>query len=164
MDSDEGGPAPFWGAPEPITIREAISTTAPLPPSVQTGRPHVDMSFEQAIRTCLQLKYFQFDGRASRSEYWWFFLFSLIVLQVAAVLDAVTGLFIFYLTAALVLMIPTLSVCVRRFHDFDRSGWWILIILIPFIGSLVVLIWTVSEGNPFPNQYGTIPTNTPGDG
>ena len=122
------------------------------------------MSFEKAIRTCLQLKYFQFDGRASRSEYWWFFLFSLIVLQVAAVLDAVTGLFIFYLTAALVLMIPTLSVRVRRFHDFDRSGWWILIILIPFIGSLVVLIWTVSEGNPFPNQYGTIPTNTPGDG
>ena len=164
MDSDEGGPAPFWGAPEPITIREAISTTAPLPPSVQTGRPHVAMSFEQAIRTCLQLKYFQFDGRAARSEYWSFFLFSLIVLQVAAVLDAVTGLFIFYLTAALVLMIPTLSVCVRRFHDFDRSGWWILIILIPFIGSLVVLIWTVSEGNPFPNQYGTIPTNTPGDG
>ena len=53
MDSDEGGPAPFWGAPEPITIREAISTTAPLPPSVQTGRPHVAMSFEQAIRTCL---------------------------------------------------------------------------------------------------------------
>ena len=164
MDSDEGGPAPFWGAPEPITIREAISTTAPLPPSVPTGRPHVARSFEQAMRTCLQLKYFQFDGRASRSEYWWFFLFSLIVLQVAAVLDAVTGLFIFYLTAALVLMIPTLSVCVRRFHDFDRSGWWILIILIPFIGSLVVLIWTVSEGNPFPNQYGTIPPNTPGDG
>ena len=164
MDPDEGGPAPFWGAPEPITIREAISTTAPLPPSVQTGRPHVAMSFEQAIRTCLQLKYFQFDGRASRSEYWWFFLFSLIVLQVAAVLDAVTGLFIFYLTAALVLMIPTLSVCVRRFHDFGMSGWWILIVLIPIIGSLVVLIWTASEGNPFPNQYGTIPTNTPGDG
>ena len=163
MDSDEGASTPFWGAPEPITIREAISTTAPLPPSVQTGRPHVAMSFEQAIRTCLQLKYFQFDGRASRSEYWWFFLFSLIVLQVAAVLDAVTGLFIFYLTAALVLMIPTLSVCVRRFHDFGMSGWWILIVLIPIIGSLVVLIWTVSEGNPFPNQYGTIPTNTPSD-
>ena len=90
------------------------------------------------------------------------FLFSFIVLQVAAVLDAVTGLFIFYLTAALALMIPSLSVCVRRFHDFDRSGWWwILIVLIPFIGSLVVLIWTVSEGNPFPNQYGTIPTNVP---
>ena len=160
MDSDEGASTPFWGAPEPITIREAISTTAPLPPSVQTGRPHVAMSFEQAIRTCLQLKYFQFEGRASRSEYWWFFLFSLHCSAGCCGPGRRDGV-VHLLTAALALMIPSLSVCVRRFHDFDRSGWWILIVLIPFIGSLVVLIWTVSEGNPFPNQYGTIPTNVP---
>jgi uncharacterized membrane protein YhaH (DUF805 family) len=160
MSSDVEPQTPFWGTPEPITIREAISITAPLPPSVQTGRPRVVMSFEHAIRTCLQLKYLQFNGRASRSEYWWFFLFSFLALQAAAVLDAVVGVFIFYFATVLLLALPTLSACVRRLHDLDRSGWWILIVLIPFIGSLILLIWTVSEGNPFPNQYGTIPTNT----
>jgi len=160
MSSDVDPQTPFWGTPEPITIREAISITAPLPPSVQTGRPRVVMSFEHAIRTCLQLKYLQFNGRASRSEYWWFFLFSFLALQAAAVLDAVVGVFIFYFATVLLLALPTLSACVRRLHDLDRSGWWILIVLIPFIGSLILLIWTVSEGNPFPNQYGTIPTNT----
>lgn len=159
MSSDDDPQTPFWEAPEPITIREAISTTAPLPPSVQTGRPRLTMSFQHAIRTCLQHKYLQFNGRASRSEYWWFFLFSFLALQAAAVLDAAIGVLLFYFATALILALPTLSVCVRRLHDLDRSGWWILIVLIPFIGSLILLIWTVSEGNPFPNQYGTIPTN-----
>ncbi len=159
MSSEEGAPTPFWGAPEPITIREAITSTASLPSSVQTGWPDRAMSFEDAIRTCLQLKYLQFDGRASRSEFWWFFLFTFCVFQGAVVVDVMTGLPIFYLTAVTVLTLPSIAVCVRRFHDIDRSGWWIFIVLFPFIGSLIVLIWTVSQGNPFPNQYGTIPTN-----
>ncbi len=104
--------------------------------------------------------YVGFSGRARRTEYWMFFLFHLIVVVVLSVLDRL----IFqdelgYLTPAYVLLtfIPSLAVTVRRLHDTGRSGWWYLISLVPLVGGIVLLVFTVSEGNTGPNAYGDDP-------
>ena len=109
-------------------------------------------------------KYAVFSGRARRMEYWYFFLFSLIISIVLAVVDGVTGS---YSAAAgvgllggiyaLAVLIPGLAVSVRRLHDTGRSGWWLLIALIPVIGAIVLLVFMVLEGKPGTNQYGSNP-------
>jgi uncharacterized membrane protein YhaH (DUF805 family) len=106
------------------------------------------MNYFTAIKTCLT-KYATFNGRASRSEYWWFILFNAIVQTLAAAISqdifAIVGL---------ALLLPVLAVTVRRLHDLDHSGWWYLIIFLPAIGILVLLFWMVTEGTNGPNQYG----------
>jgi uncharacterized membrane protein YhaH (DUF805 family) len=123
------------------------------------------MSFTTAIRSVLS-QYAGFGGRARRAEYWWFALFTLIVGIAASVLDSalgtdfrgdVTSSGIFGLTANLVLLVPSLAVAVRRLHDTDRSGWWILIALIPLIGVIVLLVFLVQAGTPYQNRYGPSP-------
>jgi uncharacterized membrane protein YhaH (DUF805 family) len=109
-------------------------------------------------------KYAVFSGRARRMEYWYFFLFSLIISIVLAVVDGVTGS---YSAAAgvgllggiyaLAVLIPGLAVSIRRLHDTGRSGWWLLIALIPVIGAIVLLVFMVLEGRPGTNQYGSNP-------
>lgn len=115
------------------------------------------MDFQTAIKTCFN-KYATFAGRAARSEYWYFYLFiilSSIVLTMiesaVGVEDMLTGLF------SLGVFLPTLAAGVRRLHDIDRSGWWILIGLIPLIGFLVLLFWFVQKGTEGNNQYGEDP-------
>tara|TARA_R110000868_G_scaffold73459_4_gene213018 strand:- start:1322 stop:1660 length:339 start_codon:yes stop_codon:yes gene_type:complete len=106
------------------------------------------MNFQTSITTCLT-KYVTFSGRASRSEYWWFVLFNLIVGFVAAMLSttlqAVVGLALF---------LPSLAVAIRRLHDSGRCGWWYLIIFIPLIGLFVLLYWLIIEGTKGANEYG----------
>jgi uncharacterized membrane protein YhaH (DUF805 family) len=104
--------------------------------------------------------YVGFSGRARRTEYWMFVLFHLIAVVVLSVLDGLVfqdgqG----YLTPAYVLLsiLPTLAVVVRRLHDTGRSGWWYLISLVPLVGGIVLLVFTVSEGNMGPNEYGDDP-------
>ena len=105
------------------------------------------MGFGEAIKTCLS-KFADFGGRATRAEFWWFMLFYFIV----SVVTGFAGPFVSALVA-LALLLPTLGVQVRRLHDIGRSGWWILVGLVPLIGWLVLLYWAVqpSEGA---NQYG----------
>ncbi|MDG1473010.1 MAG: DUF805 domain-containing protein [Ascidiaceihabitans sp.] len=140
------------------------------------------MGFTDAVRTCLTEKYITFSGRASRSEYWWFALFSLLVTLVLVGLFFLfggvramnTGQFstINYIMGALfvvgmiALYIPYISVYVRRFHDRDLSGWWILGVFvlsnIPYLGvliSLAAFVITVLKGTDGENRFGEDPLN-----
>lgn len=109
-------------------------------------------------------KYAVFGGRARRKEYWYFVLFNLIISIVLAIVDNVTGSFSaeagmgllggLYMLAVL---IPGIAVSVRRLHDTDRSGWWLLIILVPLIGAIVLIIFMVLDSSPGENQYGPNP-------
>jgi uncharacterized membrane protein YhaH (DUF805 family) len=120
------------------------------------------MSFQDAVRTCLQQKYATFSGRARRSEYWFFFLFNFIVSVVASVLDAIlhtrnsSGSGLVQTIAALALLVPGIAVAVRRLHDTGRSGWWVLIGLIPIIGWIVLIVFLVQDSHS-DNQYGPNP-------
>ena len=109
-------------------------------------------------------KYFDFSGRARRKEYWYFVLFNIIVSIILAVIDQAigtgsmeSGVGLLCSLYSLAVLLPGLGVSVRRLHDTGRSGWWILINLIPLIGSIVFLVFTVSDGDPGPNQYGPDP-------
>jgi uncharacterized membrane protein YhaH (DUF805 family) len=132
------------------------------------------MSFTEAIRSVYR-NYFKFSGRASRPEWWWFFLFAMVVyigfvvLTVAAYPDVrgpsdglwgvvLLGMIVFWLVS----LVPYVAVTVRRLHDQDRSGWWLLLALVPF-GGLVLFILMMLEGTPGLNRYGP-PTNDPSGG
>ena len=104
------------------------------------------MNFSQAISVCLS-KYATFTGRASRPEFWWFFLFQILISFAASMLgDLIAGL------VSLGLLLPALAVGTRRLHDIGKSGWWQLIML-TVIGLLVLIYWwvqpTVEGGNAY---------------
>ena len=123
-----------------------------------TGRPASKMPFMDASKTCVQ-KSFTIEGRASRSEYWWFYLAFIIANIGLTIVDSALGTPLAFLLLAL---IPA-SFCaaIRRMHDIGKSGWWLLIGLIPLIGGLVLLYWFLFDGGqPHANQYGAVPTNT----
>lgn len=109
-------------------------------------------------------KYAVFDGRARRKEYWYFFLINTVISIFLAFIDSFTGtiseeagLGLLSGIYALAVLIPGLSVTVRRLHDTDRSGWWILIGLIPVIGGIALLVFMVLDSTPGDNQYGPNP-------
>ncbi|MFD0981735.1 DUF805 domain-containing protein [Tropicimonas aquimaris] len=117
------------------------------------------MKFQDAVRTCLN-KYAVFSGRARRPEYWWFALFNLIGSVVTQSLDRmVFGPDMGVLGAlwGLALLVPSIAVGVRRLHDLDKSGWWLLIALIPILGTLLLIYWFIQPGTRGPNQYGPEP-------
>jgi uncharacterized membrane protein YhaH (DUF805 family) len=111
----------------------------------------------EAVQTCFR-KYVDFSGRATRPEYWWFFLFDIVVSVVLALVDP-TG--ILYLIVVLGLFLPGLTVSFRRLHDTGHSGWWILISLIPLIGAIWLLVLLVRQGDAGPNKYGPPPSAIP---
>ncbi len=115
-------------------------------------------------------KYAVFSGRARRMEYWYFVLFNLIVAIVLALIDTLlgttTGVSSFGLLSgiySLAVIILTLAVTVRRLHDIDRTGWWILINLIPLVGTIVLLVFALMPGTPGSNQYGPDPKQATGE-
>ena len=109
------------------------------------------MGFFAAVTSCIR-NYAGFRGRASRAEYWWWTLFVILVEAATSGLgDAVGGL----VGAALVL--PSIAVGVRRLHDTGRSGWWMLIAFVPFIGFIVLLVFFVLDSQPGSNEYGPNP-------
>ena len=137
--------------------------------SASAGRPAHMMGFTDAVRNALMNNYVNFNGRASRSEYWWFFLFTMILQFIALPIDIVVlgydmmdpgAIQIVGTIAGLALFLPSLCVLVKRLHDLGKSGWWILIAFIPLLGIIVLLVFMVTEGEQLPNQYGEVPTNT----
>ncbi len=110
-------------------------------------------------------RYMQFDGRSRRKEYWAFFLLMLAAYVVAGILDGILGMGAMIgglygplsLLAALFFVIPSFAVGIRRLHDTDRSGWWILIGFVPLIGALVLIYFFILEGTRGSNQYGADP-------
>jgi len=114
------------------------------------------MGFGQAISAGFR-KYINFSDRSSRSEYWYWILFTIIVGLVAALIDIQLNTQASSSVFNLVTAIPTIAVAVRRLHDIDRSGWWVLIGLIPLLGLILLLVWFVSEGTHGPNRFGPDP-------
>ena len=103
-------------------------------------------------------KYAVFSGRARRKEFWMFFLFNLIITFVLGFIEVlVGGPGIVGTLYGLALLIPSIAVSVRRLHDINHSGWWLLIGLIPLIGAIVLLVFMVQDGKPGKNQYGANP-------
>jgi uncharacterized membrane protein YhaH (DUF805 family) len=116
------------------------------------------MSFTQAVRSGFA-NYVNFSGRATRSEFWWWQLFTLLVAFVAGMIDGAVGLnsdTIPYLWA-LVTLLPGLAVSVRRLHDIDMSGWWLFIIMIPLVGFVLLFVWFIRDGTPGYNRFGANP-------
>lgn len=116
------------------------------------------MNFGQSISTCLS-NYATFSDRASRSEYWWFTLFAVLVSLGTQFLDLFLGYPVLNLITSLALLLPSTTVSVRRLHDIDRSGWWLLLALIPVIGWIVLLVWFCSGGTMGPNRFGNDPVS-----
>jgi uncharacterized membrane protein YhaH (DUF805 family) len=108
-------------------------------------------------------KYFDFSGRASRSEYWWFYLFWILLWAAASLAGLVTQTTLFEVLVTLALFIPSISAGARRLHDVGRSGWWQLLYL-TVVGGLVVLFWLVSKGDSATNQFGEPPGDFPTPG
>jgi uncharacterized membrane protein YhaH (DUF805 family) len=108
-------------------------------------------------------KYAVFSGRAQRKEYWMFFLFNIIIAILLGIIEVVIGISpdadesILANIYSLAILLPSLAVSVRRLHDIGRSGWWLLIGLIPLIGVIVLFVFAVQDGQPGPNQYGPNP-------
>ena len=109
------------------------------------------MNFTQAVKTCLMQKYVEFAGRAGRPEFWWFFLFQFLVMAAASLFgDIINGL------AALALLLPGLGAGARRLHDIGKSGWFLLLGLIPFVGFLILIYFFVQPSGPA-NAWGAAP-------
>lgn len=109
-------------------------------------------------------KYAVFEGRARRKEYWMFCLFNIIASCAFLTVDVMTGMFnravgmgVFSALYSLAVIVPSLAVSVRRLHDTDRSGWWLLIALVPCLGAIVLLVYTVQGGTPGQNRFGSDP-------
>ena len=147
------------------------------------------MTFSESINTCFRQKYATFSGRASRSEYWWFTLAYWLILIVSVVLVLLVGgglqyfagangstndgppvlVIIFMVLAAilfLAMLLPSIAVLIRRFHDVGISGWWYLAIIVvgmvPVIGTLIQfapLVIALLKGTDGPNKYGPDPKN-----
>jgi uncharacterized membrane protein YhaH (DUF805 family) len=109
-------------------------------------------------------KYAVFSGRARRKEYWFFLLFNLLIMFGLAFIDVAFGFYNEELGAgllsglyALAVLLPSLGVSIRRLHDTDRSGWWLLLLLVPLVGSIVLIIFFALDGTPGKNRFGDSP-------
>jgi uncharacterized membrane protein YhaH (DUF805 family) len=117
------------------------------------------MGFTEAVRSVIVERYADFQGRAPRSELWWFVVFylalSLAVGAVGALSDTLGG--ILNLLVTIGLFVPIIAVQIRRLHDTDRTGWWVLIGLIPLIGTIVLIVFFVQRGTDGDNRFGPDP-------
>jgi uncharacterized membrane protein YhaH (DUF805 family) len=103
-------------------------------------------------------KYTVFTGRARRTEYWMFVLFNFIISIAIGVVEGMFGspgyLGLIY---SLAVLLPGIGVSIRRLHDTNKSGWWLLILLIPLVGTIVLIVFMATDGTPGDNQFGPNP-------
>ncbi|GIM86546.1 DUF805 domain-containing protein [Salinispora arenicola] len=131
------------------------------------------MPFTAAVRSVFS-QYVGFKGRARRSEFWWFFLFAFLLNVLSRIIESALGIeLLLSLVVQLAYLLPLLAVIVRRLHDTDSSGWWLLIGIVPFIGGIILLVFAAIKGTSGPNRFGPdpkghheldapLPENTPG--
>jgi uncharacterized membrane protein YhaH (DUF805 family) len=132
------------------------------------------MGFIEAIKSGFS-NYVNFSGRSRRSAYWFWFLFVIILQIITYTLDGVinpdsvatavgggsasisvaAGPVTFI--AMLAVLLPGIAVSIRRLHDTDRSGWWLLIVLVPLVGAILLIVWYCTEGTRGPNRFGADP-------
>jgi uncharacterized membrane protein YhaH (DUF805 family) len=128
------------------------------------------VNFSDAVSTCLG-KYADFSGRAGRPEFWWFFVFNIAASLMASVLDGLAGTDVtstpvtgdqglIGILVTLLLLVPNLSVGARRLHDTGRSTWWLLLLLVPCVGFIVLVVFWCSGSEPQTNAYGAPPAPT----
>jgi uncharacterized membrane protein YhaH (DUF805 family) len=113
-------------------------------------------------------KYAVFRGRSRRKEYWYFVLFTLIISVALSIVDVLIGTWypsssIGLLSGifSLAILIPSIAVSVRRLHDIGRTGWWVLIGLVPIIGPIVLIVFAIMDSESGGNQYGANPKTAP---
>ena len=114
------------------------------------------MGFSEAINTCFA-KYATFSGRATRPEYWYWVLFTVVVGFVLGIVQFAVwrmGGQILDLLFNVAILIPSIAVGVRRLHDLDRSGWWLLLVLVPLVGAIILIVWMCTRGTPGANRFG----------
>jgi len=153
----QGGYSPEGGGFAPHPQQQGGYAPAGGPRGYLQGGP---VGFTDAIKLGLQ-NIFEYNGRASRSAYWWFALAELIgwvgVLILAGIFAAVHApvlSILLYLAAGVAGFLLSLSLTIRRLHDQDKSGFWYFIAFVPFIGGIWLLVLTVMEGTPGPNRFG----------
>ena len=115
------------------------------------------MDFVTSIKTCLMEKYANFEGRASRPEFWWFVLacFVINILGGAVFRGWIMSI------VSLALFVPSIAVGSRRLHDIGKSGWLQLLWIIPVIGWAILIYWAAQPGQPASNAYGAPPADVP---
>ena len=130
------------------------------------------MGFMDALTTVFRNKYATFSGRASRSEYWWAYLGYFVIATVLQIFAIIGGIILIdagelallptliAIVGIVAMIIPTIAVSVRRMHDTGKSGWMLLILIIPCIGFILWIVWMVEDGQAHDNVYGPVPTNT----
>ena len=109
----------------------------------------------EAWKVVVTERYAQFDGRAGRAEFWWYFLVGAIIGVILSILAQASTVFVVIQAIyGIAVLIPGLAVGVRRLHDTNRSGWWLLIALIPIIGLIVLIVFWAAPSDPQSNRYG----------
>ena len=138
---------PQYGAPQQPQYGAAA-------PSANGYRALPQVDIKTAVIKALQ-PYFNFEGRARRSEYWWFVLANFCASIVLSFLGNLINFPWLTTILSLALLIPSLGLTARRLHDIGKSGWLMLISIIPIVGAILLIIWCAKDGDPQPNQYGT---------
>lgn len=123
------------------------------------------VSFPEAVNRAIKDNYCNFNGRASRSEFWWFELFVVILGFVISIASSfltiatgsnTVGMVLLY-GVNLALLLPSIGLNVRRLHDIGKSGWYIFLSFIPFVGVIILIVWYCKDSQPMPNEYGPVP-------
>jgi len=155
--AQQGGYPPQGGGYAAYPQQQGGYAPAGAPRGYLQGGP---VGFTDAIKLAFQ-NIFEYNGRASRSAYWWFALAELIgwvgILILAVIFAAVHAPIIsilLYLAAGIASFLVSLALTIRRLHDQDKSGFWYFIAFVPFIGGIWLLVLTIMEGTPGPNRFG----------
>jgi len=132
------------------------TTTNPTTNTTASQQPLEGLeALKRATVICVAEKYATFDGRASRGEYWWFYLAQVLASIALSIVDiAIFGSDILSNLLSLALLIPSIAAACRRLHDTNRSGWWLFLFLLPIVGWIILLIWLVQQSDVGDNQYG----------
>ena len=130
--------------------------------TIASSTPQVTVEFPDAVKHGFQ-RYIDFSGRSSRAEYWWFAFFIVLVDIIATAVDTVVlgtdlgGIGLLSAVWELARLIPSLAIGVRRLHDINKSGWWLLSGFVLVIGWIVLIVWAIKRGDEGPNKYGPDP-------